>query len=274
MNPSSARRRLRDALWHVGERGGVPEAALSAAVVTTLRDMASEVLGERSRVELVALGAEDHSWGRSLGLRLADYDVGLPDLLLCADRSGLPRQVQASCPTLSQDEREAVLLVSKLILMSLESEPETASDGAGHHPERTSRPDRSVARERFCLALAAISERADLHQDQLTADLRTTLLEFASETPDNNDAAQRISVLHTERLQQGRRLCLGRSGFSFAHVVLSAAGCPVPSCVLEGFPDLTQDEWDAAAQVTGLTLLAFEGESAVREGNVRSGRPC
>jgi hypothetical protein len=64
------------------------------------------------------------------------------------------------------------------------------------------------------------------------------------------------------------RLCLGRSGFALAHVVLSAAGCPVPSCVLEEFPDLTQDEWDADARVTGLTLLAFEGES-VREGRQR-----
>ncbi|MFE0189343.1 hypothetical protein [Streptomyces sp. NPDC058989] len=41
---------------------------------------------------------------------------------------------------------------------------------------------------------------------------------------------------------------------------------PVPSCVLEEFPDLTQDEWDAVLQVTGLTLLAFEGESASEEG--------
>ncbi|MFE1771704.1 hypothetical protein [Streptomyces sp. NPDC059008] len=270
MNPSPPRGRLRQALLHVGERKDVPEAYLGAAVAAALRELASEVLGERSRVELVTVGAEGHPWGRSLGLRLADYDVGLSDLLLCADQCDLPPQVQESCPTLSQEEWEAVLLVSKIVFMSLESEPEplpdSVPDGAGRPPERTARPARSGAREWFCQALAALSERADLHQDQLTARLRTSLLEFASETPDNKDAAQRIAVLRTGKRQQESRLCVSRSGVAFAQVVLSAIGCPVPSCVLEEFPDLTQDEWDAVLQVTGLTLLAFEGESASEEG--------
>ncbi|WP_407287417.1 hypothetical protein [Streptomyces sp. BP-8] len=270
MNPSSPRGRLRQALLQVGERRDVPEADLSAAVGTALRDLASEALGERSRVELVTVGAEDHPWGRSLGLRLADYDVGLSDLLLCADQCHLPPQVQESCPTLSQEEWEAVLLVSKLIFRSLESEPEPlpdpVPDGVGRRPEHTARSARTGARERFRQALAAISERTDLHQGQLTARLRTSLLEFASETPDNKDAAQRIAVLRTGKRQQESRLCVSRSGVAFARVVLSADGCPVPSCVREEFPDLTQDEWDAVVQVTGLTLLAFEGESACEEG--------
>ncbi|MGW9428502.1 hypothetical protein ACWHA1_11135 [Streptomyces decoyicus] len=261
MNPSSPRGRLRDALLSVGERGDVDEAGLSAAVTTALRELASEVLGEQSRVELVTVGSEDHPWGRSLGLRLADYDVELPDVLLYADQSDLPPQVQESCPTLCQEEWEAVLLVSKLIFIGLQSEPEPVHADAGQHPQVTPRPPRSVASEQFCQALAAISERADLHQGELTAQLRTALLNFASETPDNKDAAQRIAVLHTGP-QQGPRLCLSRSGLAFAKVVLSAGGCPVPSCVREEFPDLTQDEWNAVIHVTGLTLMAFEPEPA------------
>ncbi|MFF7233745.1 hypothetical protein [Streptomyces sioyaensis] len=262
MNPSSPRGRLRDALLCVGERGDVNEARLSAAVTTALRVLASEALGERSCVELVTVGAEDKPWGRSLGLRLADYDVELPDVLLYADQSDLPPQVQESCPTLRQEEWEAVLLVSKLIFMGLQSEPEPVRDDAGQRPQVTPRPPRSVAREQFCQALAAISERADLHQDELTEQLRTALLNFASETPDNKDAAQRIAVLRTGEPQQGPRLCLSRSGLAFAEVVLSAGGCPVPTCVREEFPDLTQDEWNAVIHVTGLTLMAFEAESA------------
>ncbi|PBC82016.1 hypothetical protein SAMN05216511_5317 [Streptomyces sp. KS_16] len=100
MNPSSPRGRLREALLCVGERGDVDEACLSTAVTTALRELASEALGERSCVELVTVGAEGHPWGRSLGLRLADYDVELPDVLLYADQSDLPPQVQESCPTL------------------------------------------------------------------------------------------------------------------------------------------------------------------------------
>ncbi|MGX1762354.1 hypothetical protein ACWIG5_36575 [Streptomyces lydicus] len=266
MNPSSPRGRLRDALLCVGERGNADEAGLGAAVTAALRELASEALGERSRVELVTVGSEDHPWGRSLGLRLADYDVELPDVLLCADQSDLPPQVQERFPTLCQEEWEAVLLVSKLIFIGLQSEPEPVSDVAGHQPPVATRPPRSVARERFCQALAAISERPDLHQDELTAQLRTALLNFASETPDNKDAAQRIAVLYTGESQQGPRLCLSRSGVAFAQVVLSADGCSVPSCVLERFPDLTEDEWNAVIQVTGLTLMAFEAERAREAG--------
>ncbi|WP_260638426.1 hypothetical protein [Streptomyces angustmyceticus] len=118
-----------------------------------------------------------------------------------------------------------------------------------------------MAREQFCQALAAISERPDLHPDELTAQLRSALLSFASETPDNKDAAQLVAVLQTGEFQQ-RRLCLSRSGVAFAQVVLSAGDCPVPSCVREEFPDLTQDEWNAVIHVTGLTLMAFETEPA------------
>ncbi|WP_241779583.1 hypothetical protein [Streptomyces natalensis] len=262
MNPSWPRGRLRDVLLCVGGRGDVNEADLSAAVTSALRELAAETLGERSLAELVTVGAEDHPWGRSLGLRLADYDVELPDVLLYADQSDLPPQVKESCPTLSQEEWEAVLLVSKLIFRGLQSEPEPARDDAGQHPQATPRPPRSVAREQFCQALAAISERVDLHQHELTGQLRTALLNFASETPDNKEAAQRIAVLHTGEPQQGPRLCLSRSGLAFSKVVLSADGCPVPSCVLEEFPDLTQDEWNAVIHVTGLTLMAFEAELA------------
>ncbi|MEE6268188.1 hypothetical protein V2E29_21435 [Streptomyces diastatochromogenes] len=262
MNPSSPRGRLRDALLCVGERGDLDEADLSAAVAAALRELASEALDERSRVDLVTVGAEDHPWGRSLGLRLADYDVELSDVLLYADESHLPSQVRESCPTLNQEEWEAVLLVSKLVFTGLQSEPEPVRDDAGRHQQVTPRPPRSVARERFCLALAAISERPDLHQDELTAQLRTALLNFASETPDNKEAAQRIAVLHSGEPRQGPRLCLSRSGVAFAEVVLSADGSPVPSCLREEFPDLTQDEWNAVIQVTGLTLMAFETEPA------------
>ncbi|MFD7661804.1 hypothetical protein [Streptomyces sp. NPDC059788] len=268
MNPSSPRARLRQALLCIGESGSVPD-DLGTAVVTALRELAVEELGERSRVELFASGAEDHSWGRNFGLRLADYDIGLPDLLLYADSSDLPPQVQESCPTLIQEEWEAALLVSKLIITGLESEPVPVPvpvPGSGaRHPEGNSRPARSVAREQLCRALTAIAERADLHQDELTAGLRRALLDFASETPDNVEAVQHITVLYAGQPEQGARLCLSPSGVAFSQVILSADGCPVPSDVLEKVPDLTLDEWHAVIQVTGLTLLAFEAEAAREE---------
>ncbi|AJC53664.1 hypothetical protein [Streptomyces sp. 769] len=266
MNPQSPRGRLRDALLRVGEGRQVPEADLRTAVENALSELAQETLGERSRVGLVTLGSEDHSWGRNLGLRIAEYDVGLPDLLWVADESDLPPQVRESCPTLGQDEWEAALLVCKLILTALESEPEPVPDDATQHPQRLPRPARALARERFCQSLVAIAERMDLPQDELTTQLRTTLLDFASETPDNEEAAQHIAVLPTEQPQPAMRMCLSRSTISLAQVLLSADGCPVPGCVLDEFPDLNQDEWNAVIQVTGLTLLAFEAEPACATG--------
>ncbi|MEU6325758.1 hypothetical protein ABZ851_00415 [Streptomyces sp. NPDC047049] len=264
---TSPRGRLREALLGIGERGDVSEADLGDAVTGALRELGRDVLGERSRVGLVTVGAEDDSRGRRVGLRLADHDTGLPDLLWYADESGLPSEVRESCPTLSQEEWEAGLLVAKLVLTVLESEPGPVP-GPGTEPvpadvarcrPHAPRPARSIPRERCCRALAAMAERRDPHPAELTARLRTTLLEFASETPDNKEAVQHIAVRSAEPSCQGARWRLGGSGFAFTQVLLSAEGWAVPSCVRGEFPDVTQEEWTAVIQVTALVLLAFEG---------------
>ncbi|WP_336054139.1 hypothetical protein [Streptomyces sp. CA2R101] len=271
LTQASPRGRLREALLGIGEWGDVPEADLGDAVTGALRELGRDVLGERSRVGLVTVGTEDDSRGRRVGLRLADHDAGLPDLLWYADESGLPSEVRESCPTLSQEEWEAGLLVAKLVLTVLESEPGPVPGpvpGPGFEPvpadvarcrPHTPRPARSRPRERCCRALAALAERRDPHPAELTAHLRTTLLEFASETPDNKEAVQHIAVRSAEPSWQGARWCLGRSGCGFTQVLLSAEGWAVPSGVRGEFPDVTQEEWTAVIQVTALVLLAFEG---------------
>ncbi|MEU8787057.1 hypothetical protein [Streptomyces sp. NPDC048637] len=259
MNPRSPRGRLRAALLRIGGERHVPEADLRTEVENALSGLAEETLGERSLVGSVTLGSADHTWGRSLGLRLADYDVALPDLLWKADGSALPAQVHERYPALRQDEWEAALLVCKLILTVLESEPEPVRRDAVPHPQLLPRPRRTPGRERFCRSLTAIAEH-DPPQDELTAQLRTTLLDFASETPDNQEAARHIAVRSTEPPQPTVRICLSRSGCSLGQVLLSADGCSVPTSVLADFPDLHQDEWHAALQVSGLILLAFQSE--------------
>ncbi|MFC5252140.1 hypothetical protein [Streptomyces nigrescens] len=269
----SPRARLRHALLRIGAGRHAPEADLRTDLECALSELAEEMLGERSRVGSVTLGSADHTWGRNLGLRLADHDVGLPNLLWRADGSALPTRVRETHPALCQDEWEAALLVGKLILIVLESEPdldpapEPVRDKAVPHPQRLPRPARAPGRESFCRSLTALAEHGN-PQDELTARLRTTLLAFASETPDNQEAAHHIAVLSTAPPQPAIRLCLSRSGLSLGQVLLSADGCPVPGSVLEEFPDLNQDEWNAVMHVTGLVLSAFETEPANAAGRL------
>lgn len=106
------RRRLREALLRIGGDLHAPEEHIGAEVRAALCELAARTRGGRSCAGLVTVGGADDRAGRSLGLRLADYDVGLPEVLLRADESGLPPQVRESCPALVQEEWEAALLLS------------------------------------------------------------------------------------------------------------------------------------------------------------------
>ncbi|QZY17563.1 hypothetical protein [Streptomyces decoyicus] len=124
---------MREALLRLGGDRHAPEEDLGGEVRAALRELAAKTLGGRCRAGLVTVGGEEGRTGRSLGLRPADYDVGLPDVLLHADGSALPPQVRESCPALVQEEWEAVLLLSKLVLVGLESEAGRRTDGARPH---------------------------------------------------------------------------------------------------------------------------------------------
>ena len=206
------RRRLREALLRIGGDLHAPEEHIGAEVRAALCELAAKTLGGRSCAGLVTVGGADDRAGRSLGLRLADYDVGLPEVLLRADESDLPPQVRESCPALVQEEWEAVLLLSKLVLLGLESEAGRRADEARPHLWDAAGPARSVAAGRLCRALTAVAEHPGLHQDELTAQLRAALLDFGSRTPDNLDAVRHLAVLRGGQPGRRARLVLGRSG--------------------------------------------------------------
>lgn len=100
-------------------------------------------------------------------------------------------------------------------------------------------------------SIAAGSNRPDA----LTDKLRAALLDFASETPDNCSAAERLEVgivgSTVGPKVTGRSLLLS----DIAHTV---EDLPLPDALKESFPDISERDWDAFTRLTTLlyTLLS------------------
>ncbi len=49
----------------------------------------------------------------------------------------------------------------------------------------------------------------------------------------------------------------------FAHMLARLEGIPIPDKVLERYPDLTEEEWNAGIRVASLVLMAFNPEKPI-----------
>jgi hypothetical protein len=105
-----------------------------------------------------------------------------------------------------------------------------------------------ASREKLLNVLVQISAGSSEEQ---TADLRAALLDFASETPDNRNCADRLEV--------------GASGLRFANQSLSLCDLahavedlPMPEEIKDACPHICERDWDAFTRLTTLiyTLLS------------------
>ena len=115
-------------------------------------------------------------------------------------------------------------------------------------------------RARFVNALLEVGNGDDRSSDELATQVRSALLEFGSQTEDNVSCAERTSVLEptgTEAVP-ARGLAVGEQGILLADLLNFAEGCDIPEEVRDRYPDLEQDDWDAALRLTTLIVTALQ----------------
>jgi hypothetical protein len=120
--------------------------------------------------------------------------------------------------------------------------------------------DVAIARERFLEVLASIAAGSD-RPDALTDKLRAALLDFASETPDNRSAAERLEV-GLVGSTVGPKLA-GRS-MLMSDVAHAVEDLPVPGALKRSFPDLSEQDWDAFTRLTTLLYTVLSRRLSTR----------
>jgi hypothetical protein len=115
-------------------------------------------------------------------------------------------------------------------------------------------------RRRFLEALIAASAPGAASLEERTKTLRHELLWYGSATPDNREAARRLSVGEAENWGAHHLgVTLASSGALASDVLNAAEGCPMPEGIAEWYPNLRQEDWDAVLRLATLTLLTLEG---------------
>jgi len=114
--------------------------------------------------------------------------------------------------------------------------------------------DVAIARERFLEVLASIAAGSN-SPDALTDKLRAALLDFASETPDNCSAAERLEVGLVGSTVGPK---LAGPSLLLSDIAHAVEDLPLPGALKESFPDISERDWDAFTRLTTLvyTLLS------------------
>ncbi len=120
--------------------------------------------------------------------------------------------------------------------------------------------DVAVARERFLQSLNRIAAGGG-SAEELTVDLRAALLDFASETPDNRNAADRLEV-GSVGATVGPKLA-GRS-MLLSDVAHAVEDLPVPGELKQSFPDLSEEDWEAFTRLTTLLYTVLSRRLSTR----------
>jgi hypothetical protein len=94
-----------------------------------------------------------------------------------------------------------------------------------------------------------------------TKAFRRALLDFASETDDNQACAAEISVSTVrDGDKRATGLALGRQRKLVSQILNDAEGTPMPAAVRRRHAGITQREWDAVLRPATLVFVALERE--------------
>jgi hypothetical protein len=115
-----------------------------------------------------------------------------------------------------------------------------------------------VTRTKFLQALSRIAKGRD-NADDPTTKLRRALLDFASETPDNLNCAERIEV-GTLGAETG--LALHGRGVLLSDIAHALENAPMPDALKDALPDISAKDWDAFTRLTTLIYSALTQNSS------------
>ncbi|MEI8043684.1 MAG: hypothetical protein WCL11_19905 [Verrucomicrobiota bacterium] len=111
------------------------------------------------------------------------------------------------------------------------------------------------------LVKIAAEDGKPLSARRATRAFRKALLDFGSETEDNQSCAAEIgvgTVRGRDRCATG--LALQRYGRLVSQVLNDAEGTPVPEAVRKHQAGITQQEWDAVLRLATLVFISLERE--------------
>jgi len=112
-----------------------------------------------------------------------------------------------------------------------------------------------TAQIRFLQALMQIISGRVSHSD-LNANLRSAIIDFASETPDNLNCLNHIEVAAVDSTSPSIKIIDKSIRLSdIAHALEDAA---LPPSLKTALPNLTQKEWEAFARITTLIYASLE----------------
>jgi hypothetical protein len=112
-----------------------------------------------------------------------------------------------------------------------------------------------AARARFRQAIQAVVESRD-NAARLDEEFKESLLDFGSETEDNLSCVERVKIGPLQR--SGAGFALRASNLSIADVIHMAEGSPIPQEVVDYFPGISQEDWDAVLRLCTLFFTMAE----------------
>jgi hypothetical protein len=125
----------------------------------------------------------------------------------------------------------------------------------------------SSAKSRFLAALRAIATQDNSDIKALEAELASTWLAYGSETEDNMSAVARVGVRSVPMF--GDRIIVGPTlkepAVLVSDVLNRAEEADIPEAVREGFPELSQADWQAVMRLATLILTAFESTTLAED---------
>jgi uncharacterized protein (DUF433 family) len=104
------------------------------------------------------------------------------------------------------------------------------------------------------MIISVIDEREE--NPRIDQEFKEALLSFGSATEDNTRCVEHVKVGGSSN--SGRGFSLRGSDIAVSDILHTVEGEPIPKVVVERFPGVTQEDWDAVLRLSTLLFILFE----------------